>query len=280
MPRKDGFPTNPELVAEFTETSRLTYAAAYDALIASRLDEVPYFEGKPLNAVPLIAYRRALLEQEVQQFTNTSIDKEVLQVRPLTRYDADIRREHLTLRDLPESEHIAYDQMAERIDKLTISDDLAVSTAVEQGGVIAEYTAHMHGGSSRHISTLKDKPAKQSIVSGKFFAEETYELVTSPVRLSRMTLANNALWQMGITPLMNVYFGVSYVPNLPLNGHESVQWLSNYADVMATRELRHRDTLDRLEALGAPAPIIENERRLIDKYESSARRALRLLDTK
>ncbi len=283
MPRRDGFPTNPELVEEFTEASRLTYVAAYETVLAGQLDKFPHFHGKPLSAVPLIAYRNHMLESAQELYDSSDInvvEKELLEVRPVSPIDADAREGHLTLRDLPQENHEAYAAMVERIGNLHVSDDIAVATALEPGGVVADYTATLRSGRVRHIGTLKERPAKQSIVSGKFFAEDMHQFLASPAALRKIRLANAVLRGIGEPPLMDAFFTLSHVRDLPLNGYEPESWLNDYLNEMSARALRHRDTLERLEALGAPQVIIDHQESLIGEYESAARRALRCLDAK
>lgn len=287
MPRRDGFPTNPELVTEFTETSRLVYIAAFNQIIAHRLDELPYLRDKPLSMVPLIMYRNRLFDEGTDGIVRPdarAVAKETLKVKTTDSGDAYDRREHLTLKSLPEADHVAYGAVAARMEQLTITDDLVAEVAIEPHGVTAEYWADMHNGKRRHIGTLKEKPAKQSILSGKFFAEDMHETITSPGSSARMAIAREVFARLGMEPIQDVSFRLALEPSLPLNGYEPRRWLERYLDSMADGALRARDGLERMQSSKyadmMPEVIIESQKSRVAEYEAAASRALAILESK
>jgi hypothetical protein len=280
MPRRDGFPTNQEMVVDFNNLSRTAYVDAFQRLSENGLPDA--YQDKPLDLMYLDAAKRV---PESMRVDGAVVD-EKLHVRTLEKDDVDYLPDTLGFKDTPEDVLGHYYDVARRIGDVTLHDGLDIATVLPSEGIVADYTAFYPNGRTRHISTFKEKPSKASIVAGKYFAEQAIQEINTPFEDKHFDLTDLAKVAASMQNLSDqggiVRHSLSFykVPNLPLNGHESKGFLNNYANNMLDRTMRSAARLERMKDLGAPELVIENAQAIYDEANSSYLRAQAFLDKK
>ena len=280
MPRRDGFPTNPEMVVDFNTLSRTAYVDAFECLSEDGLPDA--FQDKPLNLMYLDASKRVPKFMRV----DGAVVDERLFVEPLNEEHVSYLPDTLGFKDTPEDVLEQYREVARRIGETTLHSGLDIATILPVEGVVANYTAYYPNYRTRHISTFKEKPAKASIVAGKYFAEQAIQEINTPYAdkhfdlgdFGKVVAAMNNLSEQGGVVAHSLSF--QKVPNLPLNGHESKGFLNDYANRMLDRSVSAASRLERIKDLGYPELLIENAQIIYDEANSSYLRAQALLDRK
>lgn len=280
MPRRDGFPTNREMVVDFNALSRTAYIDAYNHIAGDGLPAA--FEDKPLDSL----YLNVIKKVPIFLRTNSGVTGEQLLVDPLQEHHVDFMTYILGFQDTPEDIVQHYRGIAQRIGETTLHSGLDIATVLPSEGINADYTAFYPTGRTRHISTFKEKPSKSSIAAGKFFAEQAIQSINTPpdaedfditdfskvVEHIKSRFEQNGTFEHG--------FSLQMVPNLPLNGHESKAFLNTYANRMLDKANSSAARLAMGNELGWPDVIIENTQRIYDAAKNSYLRAQALLDKK
>jgi hypothetical protein len=280
MPRRDGLPTNREMVVDFNALSRTAYIDTYNHITDDGLPAA--LEDKPLDSLYLNAIKK------IPTFLRTSdgVTSEQLLVDPLQEHHVDFMTYTLGFQDTPEDVVQHYRDIAQRIGKTTLHSGLDIAAALPLGGINADYTAFYPTGKTRHISTFKEKPSKSSIAAGKFFAKQAIESINTPPDAEDFDITNfskvvehiKSLFEQNGT--LELGFSLQMVPNLPLNGHESKAFLNNYANRMLDKANSSAARLAMGSELGWPDVIIENTQRTYEAANNSYLRAQALLDKK
>ncbi len=280
MPRRDGFPTNQEMVVEFNELSRTAFVNAFERLSEDGLPAA--FEDKPLDLMYLDASKRV---PKFMRVDGAVVDERLL-VEPLNEEHVSYIPDTLGFRDTPEDVLENYRDIARRIGETTLHNGLDIATVLPVEGIVADYTAFYPGVRTRHISTFKEKPAKASIVAGKFFAEQAIHEINTPFEDKHFDLGNFQKVVAAMEDLSNqggvVRHSLSFqkVPGLPLNGHEPKGFLNAYANTMLDRTITTAARLQRAKELGYPDLVIETAQAMYDTANDSYQRAQTLLDKK
>lgn len=280
MPRRDGFPTNQEMVVEFNNLSQTAYVDAFQRLSADGLPDA--FQDKPLSLMYLDAAKRV---PKFMRVDGAVVDERLL-VRTLEEDDVNYLPDTLGFKDIPEDVLEHYYEVARRIGDVTLHNGLDITTVLPPEGIVADYTAVYPNGRTRHISRFKEKPAKASIVAGKYFAEQAIQEINTPFEDKHFDLTNFAKVAASLQDLSEqggiVRHSLSFykVPNLPLNGHESKGFLNDYANSMLDRTMRSATRLERMKDFGFPDAVIESAQNIYDAANSSYLRAQALLDKK
>jgi hypothetical protein len=254
MPRRDGFDTNQELLADF---NRLGYDV-FTTLWTKQVEEgVPeWLQGKPLDALS-VTVRDATppgLQEIAEQARTDAIVSERLSVRPLVSGDVDNMRDHLTMRHYPEDVYGHYETIASSIGQVILGNSTEVKRVLPPEGVIAEYGAQLLNGRKPHIETLKERPTKRSIILGKLFGERALEYAQSDwssANASEESSLEQLADVMSRLKLVSHRFDIAMQPGLPLNGYEPKHWLQRYAEVMAIKREGLERRLRTFEKLGA-----------------------------
>ena len=280
MPRRDGFPTNKEMVLEFNELSRTSYINKYNQVTEGGFP--PMLEDKPLDALYFRAYK--IIPEFMR--TDDGVTAEDLRVEPLQEHQVNSMTSTLGFKDTPEEVVKHYRNVARLIGETTLHSDLDIVSILPPEAVNADYTAHYSTGRTRHISTFKEKPSKASIASGKFFAEQVIQLledrpISKPIDTSDFSEAfehiRNIFERGG--PI-STGFSLSMRPNLPLNGHESREFLDAYANKMFEISRNAGDRLAIVESYGGVESLVESLRYAYEAANASYLRAQELLDKK
>ncbi len=280
MPRRDGFPTNREMVVEFNDLSRTAYVDAFQRLAEDGLPDA--FQDKPLGLMYLDAAKRI---PSFMRLDDSAVVDERLTVTPLDKLDVDDMEYTLGFKDTPDDVRQHYYDVARRIGETTLHGGLDIAAVLPGEGVVADYTARYPSGRTRHIATFKEKPSKPSIAAGKYFAEQVIKEANRPFEDTHFDLAD---FEKAIAAMKHLAdqggiishsFSFLKVPGLPLNGHESKAFLNAYANAMFDRSMILAARLDKMSGLGIyPEAIIEGTQTQYDQANRSYQRAQELLD--
>jgi hypothetical protein len=280
MPRRDGFPTNREMVVDFNTLSRTAYIDAYNHMTADGMPAA--FEDKPLDAL----YLNVIKNIPAFMRTSDSVTDEQLVVEPLQEDHADFMTSIIGFQDIPEDIVEHYRNIARRIGETTLHSGLDIVSVLPPEGINADYTAYYPSGRTRHISTFKEKPSKPSIAAGKFFAAQAVQSITTQPDRTTLDILDfsqvvghmkNIAEQGGV---FDHDLLLRMVPDLPLNGHESKAFLNVYANRMFDRATYNAARLAKVKDLGAPEIIIESIQHTYDAAHNAYLRAQALLDKK
>jgi hypothetical protein len=266
------------MLREFSAASHKVFITAYERELEGALPDS--FQDKPLRYLAL-NLRQGPLDQ-----TQTVISEE-LNITMLSVDEAESLPYNYTCARYPEELLNRYVEVSKAVAQVALSDTLVIADTLPVEGIDANYVLTYANGKSRHISSFKEKPSKQSIASGAYFAQEAQQYVESN-KLFRTPSQNVAQRLMDIarngktedTRIMSHRFEFAITPDLPLNGYESRQFLEHYANTMFAKSMRHGERAAIMQARGANAFIYEHEQTLYDKHDSAYRRAQALLDKK
>jgi hypothetical protein len=222
-------------------------------------------QQKPLKNIYLT------LERETPDPLPQGVQHEELMVRPLNFILADELNAHPRMQDAPADVLAHYTTIAERIEATTLDNELHIGDILPAGAIVADYWASFPD-RTRHIGTLKQRPAKASIVAGAYFAEEALGYVQSPA-FSTYTDPDEA----GDTGQLRHEFQLDYDPELPLNGHETTQFLLGFAEDALRHIAKITGNLEKLRALQAPELILERDTERLASYQAATKRILHIL---
>ncbi|MDB5170552.1 MAG: hypothetical protein JWO35_246 [Candidatus Saccharibacteria bacterium] len=277
MPRKDGLPTNQEMLVDFNSTAHEVFINTYERSVADRLP--PALEGKPLHAMEIRFSKRHAPDPNK---SNDTI-QERLVISPLGEKHGEHLRDNISFRTLPEDIIERYNTMGDEIAKVIIFGGLAIRDLLPAEAIEASYNMDFgNGARGRHVSTFKEKPSKQSIAAGKYFAEEMLEYSTSPF-FDFAADDKKVLEFLGSTsPGMQTHHGITFrmYPGLPLNGHESTQFLRHFIRTMTRKHTISTGHIESLETTGAPESFIDTSRQLQEAAAVAIKRAQDILDKK
>jgi hypothetical protein len=271
MPRRDGLPTNEEMLADFNAASHQVFIHACQMDLQYPLP--PAYEDKRLTDIRLNVMRAG------GRLTTQAVMAETLTVTALTPHVASYLGEHLRYRDYPQDVLDHYTLVATKLTDTHIRPGLDIRKVLPPEGIHAGYEAVLPDGHSRHISTFKEKPAKQSIAAGTFMAREVLDHLTAGYGVQGSTLELlAAVIQPGSGPVFARRFSLIISPDLPLNGHEPREFLLNFYEEMSRCAGRRLDLIERLSEVGAPQILIDNERSTYDRYSKAVAKAQKALD--
>lgn len=278
MPRRDGFPTNPEMLLNFNAASHKVFVTAYERALEGKLP-AGYID-KPLLSLTL-SLRQGSLDQ------SQPVTGEELKIGILSQYVAEDLPYNFTCARHPEQLLDRYVEVSKSIGAVALNDELIMADNLPTEGIDADYVLTYADGKMRHVSSFKEKPAKQSIVAGTYFAEEALQYVQSE-QMFRTPAQNvvRRLVQIARTGniedmhIMSHRFDFKMTPDLPLNGYESKAFLERYTRNMFAIAMRHRERLSFMQAHGSDVMYAAPDQQLYDEYNSAYLRAQILLDKK
>ncbi|GEM_PF-5825667 len=291
MIKKEPFPHDKQRVSELTEAGRQLYIAAYDKLMNGGVYDMPTFQDKPLQFVPLVAIRNQSPPDD-GDIKGLAEDLRIVPGRdfamgyyddPLTpseRQNVE-RTGNLVITDgfrptdIPiEGVDVTY------TDRIYTDDDTEYAAIVDNGGYASIHTYPAEDESGEPYEELGADQADILLAQGTRFATEMRESIPSPAQY-RMTRAEARLLDsLGIAadPPVDVYLTLEHHWLVPLNGHETTGWLQDHATAMQQKAARHRRSILKLGALGAPEVFIDNEKRLISEFNAALKRTTDILD--
>lgn len=278
MPRKDGLRTNQEIQVDFTNKAHGIYIAAFEREIESKVPDA--FKGKPLDYILFCATRK--------NPDPAAIATERLDIAPLSDSTAKTLADNERFRDLSPDVLEHYTTIAHHISHSALTDTVRMRNEIPVSGVDADYTASLRGSTrTRHASSFKERPSKQSLVSAEYFADEVAEYLQSDTGATPLArrVEDHFFESMDGQPSHFPYeiqhhFALPIRAGVLLNGHESNHYLNRLAETMNNQLERSNGNLARLEAIGAPDFILDHERRRISDYQETLTQAQAYLDKK
>jgi hypothetical protein len=269
MPRKDGLPTNEEMLYTFNGIGRDVFVAAYNRdFLAS---EVPkWLVGKQIGNIVLKISRNNSPDEDS---TGLPILRETLQMSLPSVLDSDFVQ-HFHLRwqgDTTKAETMLLTTMV--IGSLAVGETISADE-LPNVGVITDWTGFRNRqelGRTRHVGTLKEKPAKKSLAAGISMAGDALQYVnTSKFDRTPKDLLINAIF--GGDEEFDNYrheWRLPYSPDIKYSGYESLAYLERlYTSVQLKIETRKK-MLERFNELCAPAEFTEGTDYFISQHEES-----------
>ncbi len=277
MPRRDGFDTNREMQADFTDSARRFYIAAF--IGAMDIGFPPEVVDKPIPFIEANATRH--IGNKAKDLAS-SIKFEVLSVTPLGT-ESDLYH----VPDLgPEEpqEAVAYKEAVRtHVEQAVASDDLDIEKILVPGTVFATYAAH--DGISvmpRRLTTSVDpRASKINLAAAKVIAEDALTHVEAEgVDFDIIRGAIELIIEekdIIVVSLHNIIH-----PLLPLNGHEPRKFLEEFLETMKRSAKHTKDHIDRMVALGYPSGTgyLETEKQRYENAVAAAKRASDILGRK
>lgn len=212
MPRRDGLPTNHELLTAFEEEGRELFAEAY----VRTFEHIPdAFHDKPFVNLRL-ELGRTMFDAGIS--SNNPMVSERVEIQPASFvYD-----QHLRWRSIP-GEIISRQAIVEQISGLAINQSLDIPS-VPPKGLRTEYQATFLNDRRRVVATDNEKPVKQTIVSGRVFIAEALAYVMS----DQYDPARTKLLHPPDPDDIYHQWNLDYDFNLPITGFEPEDFLSDY----------------------------------------------------
>lgn len=273
MPRRDGLPTNNELLADFNATAHGIFLQAYEADLADPLP--PAYEGKSLAHIRLgiigvcgAGGPQALVAEEMR-------------IRALSVDMAQSLDTNLRFRNYPPDVLERYKDLAEHLEGVTIIPGLPIRNVLPVEGTDATYVATLVNGRMRHVDTFKEKPTKQTIVTAQFFAEEVHEsLRAGQESMPSFDEAIAHVTSSEEKPFIARKFSFDITPDLALNGHEPRDFLMRFYEDMLLCAERRKERLDKLRSLGSAAvkAAMDIELESYQRYNRAVMNAQKALD--
>ena len=226
MSRKDGMPTNEELITDLNIYGRDIFLSAYSRNYGEGIIPRSFVKKRLSNlALTIIQYHKP--EDELPGHPLIS---ETLSIKVASMSDADEM----------EQRHLKYRGDKERADKLRVASmflgQLAVGATVsdEQDpypeAFVTEWVGHMRSTNrKRHVSSLKSRPSKQSLVSAKEMAKDSLEYVKSgeyggnPIRRFQKGVMENE----GDFYYFRHKWAIQFGYDLEFTGYENIDYLEH-----------------------------------------------------
>lgn len=226
MPRKDGMPTNEELITDLNIYGRDIFLSAYSRNYGEGIIPRSFVKKRLANlALTIIQYHKP--EDELPGHPLIS---ETLSIKVASMSDADEM----------EQRHLRYRGDKERADKLRVASmflgQLAVGAAVsdEQDpypeAFVTEWVGHMRSTNrKRHVSSLKSRPSKQSLVSAIEMAKDSLAYVKSeeyggnPIRRFQKGVMENE----GDFYYFRHKWAIQFSYDLEFTGYENIDYLEH-----------------------------------------------------
>ena len=262
MPRRDGLPTNNEMLEQFSQKGRDIFVAALEHGLAYKMPDA--YKGKKLGHIVLEITHES--EKQVEGFPH-AVTSETLSMGVVSLDEAQYCKEdHISLRGTEVAHAIGVEAL---FLSDIILDDSFDPRIIGMRGVDTSYVARMAGTNrTRHVGSFKERPAKQSIAAGLFLEGQVDQYVHSTefeipasVRRLRDLLHSSDDDYLSFSHR----WLIPYRADLRFNGYESSDYLNDVL-AYATRLLQNaEERLSRLLEMGVPESLTEHEvNRIID----------------
>lgn len=278
MPRRDGFPTNEEMLGQFNQNGRNIFVAALEHDFAHKIPD--HMRGKQLAHLRLQINH--IMPEPEEGITN-AVTGEDLDMRIMDGWNVEfVRENHLRWKGTP---------IADRIDTEvtyfsdTVLDDTFVPATIGKWAVQTDYTAFMANTQrTRHVGTLKEKPTKMALVSGIALEEaaEAYVRSSDFEVPFRQRLGGVLLFGVGVDsfqPFDHKWF-MPFQAGMTFNGFESRYYLEGCLERAQQSLQTTTDRLARLKDLGAPERILESDTNRLAELRTSIASAKTALEKK
>lgn len=283
MPRPDGFPTNKELQKDFALAARDLFVAAFEHDLQHKLPR--WLVGKKLGHLSLEVTRTVQFE-DTDTIADGVIGRErLLAGAALLGFEADKEAEQMvtgTNDPIAIVEERFKDNLAMLYGEMPINDGFSISD-IPADLVVANYYAEPIGSKrKRHASATKDRPSKQSLVSGIYFAEEalstyvrTADFETPPsLRLHRSLVSG-----MPISEYSHRWT-VPFRSDVDISGDEPIEFLAHYLKAIAKQIDRVQNTVDQYTELRVPDVMLRTQKERIVILEHKRQLVMDLLRRK
>lgn len=210
----------------------------------------PAYEGKPLHRIGIQVVKQCFAHP------NRLILQEDLRVSPLDEDDVNLMEEnHRHLRNFPPDIFSYYRNITHYLANIALTSHLEMQSTLPQNGVIANYTAHFPDYKYR-AGTLNVKATKQIIASAQYFANEARAYIASGnVYLDSESKLRYALENQH-DGVIDHDFYIELAPDVPLNGYEGTQFLTDYRNAMVASYKKTIDHIEKMQTLNASQDFI------------------------
>jgi len=269
------------MIADLTETSRQLFIEAFNRETEDGLD--PSMMGKPLS---MITYRTSTYYSPE---SGTDLTSEHLYVNPLHEEHIDALKYGDRRRDKDIAELRC--QQAARVAATILTPDVVIGDVLLPGCAAADYRARFSDGRTKQVDTFAARPAKIVIAGGLTYASNHLERLRAADRdasprddmlTAILHLVNcSAGYNKRIVPEDTLAgFSLRMVPELPLNGQESIDFLRRYHGRMR-EELMHKVAyLEHIKSRDAISIFVQSIEEDIARFSDAKARAKQLLEEK
>lgn len=242
MPRKDGLPTNEELLTRLNSYGVDLFLSAYERTYGDGIIPRSFLEKKIGNlALTIIQYHKP-----DENLPGNPLISETLSIMVADYDDATDMFEH----------HLRYKGDQDRADKMrmaalfigqkAVGESLSFESKPYPEAFDTEWTAYLKDTErTRHVSTLKAKPNKQSLVSAIDMAEMSIKYVESdeypqnPInRFQRGVLMNE-----GDFYYFRHKWSIKFSYDLNFTGYENLDYLEVTKKALLEEIVRYKSTI-------------------------------------
>jgi len=239
MPRKDGLPTNEELLTELNSYGVDLFLAGYEKTYGDGIIPRAFLEKRIAN----LAFTMIQYHKPDENLPGNPLISETLTIQVADYDDATDMFDH----------HLRYKGDQERADKMrmaalfigqkAVGESLQFETKPYPEAFNTDWTAHMRDTDhKRHVGTLKAKPNKQSLVSAIAMAElsikyiESDEYLQNPIhRFNRGVLLNE-----GEFYYLRHKWAIKFSYDLDFTGYESLDYLESTKSALLEEISRYK----------------------------------------
>jgi len=279
MPRKDGFPTNPEMIADLTETSRQIYVAAFNREVENGLH--PALLDKPLS---MVTYRVTTLYSPESE---TNLAAEYLSVEPLTHEHLD---SGLEFRNPPCDRDIINlrRQQAAAVGAVALTPDLAIENVLRPGHAMADYWTQFIDRRASSVDTFSERPAKIVIGSALAYSSAYLKLLQA----AEDERKNDGMAFLQVLNRRSAYedrvlpedtrgaFHLRIMPELPLNGSESTDFLRRFYGQMREELAAYQGGIDHIKEIDPASSIAQEAEARLALLADAKARAKKLIEAR
>jgi hypothetical protein len=285
MPRRDGFSTNAELQQKFSFAARDLYVAAFSRDLQHRMPH--WFIGKKLGHISLEIVRNCSTPQNIEE---PILPKQIARERFIASAAFSGFTEFAKAeQEITGSEDVfalftaqCNDAEAEKYGEALVKPNFDVS-GIPSNLVRSDYYAIPHDKKKiRHASAIKDKPSKQSLLSGLYFIESAMtDYVQGPDynkdktrRLIEAIVDGTQVSEYDHT------WTIPYAVDVPINGKEPELYLIGFLEYITEKLAKVIAMNQKSIALKAPAFFIDYNEQRIAQLEQKQQELIRVLQSK
>lgn len=249
---KDGFPTNRELQVQFTAGARDVFVAATERKLQYKVSEFePWALGKPLDHLQLVVCKRHGVPRRPGSAGGF---EERLFIAPLQPGSADELFD-----DSEEYLRDYYRRIAQAVANTAITDTLRfnqlTSSMIDAAWSVSYVADERDRG---RVNSFMKEPLRQNLVRANRFVEEAVGYARHSSLFDKDSHARRDEYNLGYSdddPMRAIRHGfyLSVTPRLPINGHESQEFIRHYVDVMEKGMQKCQAELTRQMAYGTDA---------------------------
>lgn len=267
MPQVDGFPTNEELLEEFTQRGRDIYVTALEHLLEDGTPDP--LKGKLLGDLVL------RINHPLGPETGQTIPVEIETLKMQTMSVSDglfVTEDHEQWQGTPLAGTI--DAEAQKLSDIRLGDIGFTPSQIGIWGICTAYVTRMRNTrSTRHVNTLEEEPSGQTLLAGIALEASALKYVQSPEFNLHVTMQKLLRFRLneygGAQPStlnLSHEWSMPFRAGMVFNGYESSQSLR--LNIVHAREL-YTERFNRwasFESQGAPAENIEDYIKKLEDY--------------